>query len=124
MWDRYLAYAVSFGIADKIIKRIGNMINDEDLIMVMISEQTMLHFVYTDYGDFYRYASLDSRFLKSYGKSISSVAKAYARSGGSGSHGGSGGGFSGGGGYHGGGGRGRRSEELFNSSFFIVTIHN
>lgn len=101
LWDRYLAYAVSFGIADKIIKRIGNMVNDEDLIMVMVSEKTMLHWIYTDYGDFYRYASLDSRFLKSYGKSISSVAKAYARSSDSGSHGGSGGGFSGGGGYHG-----------------------
>ena len=58
---------------------------------------------------FYQYASLDRRFLRSYGKATGNAMKFMAKAAvSSSSSRGGGGGFSGGGGYSGGGGRGRR----------------
>jgi len=110
LWEQYLSYAVSFGIADKIIKRIKGLYIDDDLTS-LLDNNMFNELIRDDYYMFYQHASLDRRFLKSYGKAtgkaMSFVAKA-AVSGGSSS----GGGFSGGGGYSGGGGSGRRRRSL------------
>lgn len=69
LYDKYLCYAISFGIGEKVIKRLKNLHLDEDLEKLMQSN-SMSNYVYNDYYWFYRYASLDRRFLKSYGKGI------------------------------------------------------
>lgn len=107
LWNQYLAYAVSFGVADKIMERIDIMTVDDDLIKMAFSNR-LNDMIYSDYSYFYREASMETRFLRNYSKNMSAIAKNWS----SGSSG-SGGGFSGGGGYSGGGGRGRRPEELF-----------
>lgn len=98
LWEQYLAYAVSFGIAKKISKKIKDMPLDDDL-MKLVDDKDFYHFLETDYYMFYHYSSLDYIFLKTYYKSIGKVWKSYANSRGGGFSGGSGGGFSGGGGF-------------------------
>lgn len=101
LWDEYLAYAVSFGNAAIIMKRIKIMTTDE-CIMKLMEDSMINRYVYDDYKTFYDETSLDSRFLRNYRRNLGTVTKAWAKSavsGGNGSHGGSGGGFSGGGGF-------------------------
>lgn len=102
LWDQYLAYAVAFGVADKIMERIDSMSIDDDLTKMIFSVE-FSDIIYSDYTYFYREASLERRFLDSYSKNLSNVAKIWLSS----ASDGHGGGFSGGGGYSGGGGRGR-----------------
>ena len=92
LWEKYLSYAVSFGIADKITKRIKGLNLDEDLTRIL-EDAALLNFITTDYYYFYTYASLDRRFIRNYKNTIS---KSKFLSGGGFSSGG-GGGFSGGG---------------------------
>lgn len=105
LWEQYLSYAVSFGIAEKIMKRIKGLYIDDDLTS-LINNNLFYNFVTSDYYMFYNLASLDRRFLKSYNTATRKMFSNMASDGGFSR--GSGGGFSGGGGYSGGGGRGRR----------------
>ena len=100
LWGKYISYAVSFGIASKIVKRIKGLHIDDDLLNIMENKE-FFNFVSSDYYMFYTYASLDRRFMRAYGRTNGKIFKAMASSGS-----GSGGGFSGGGGYSGGGGSG------------------
>lgn len=105
LWGTYLAYAVSFGIADKISKRIKNLYLDDDLLN-LLNDTKIMDYLLSDYSFFYYTASLDRRFIKGYARAVKTVATSYGSS-----SSGRGGGFSGGGGFRGGGGRGggRRS---------------
>lgn len=82
LWERYLSYAVSFGVADKIVKRMNGLYIDDDLTS-LINDDVFHGFIKSDYYVFYNYASLDRRFLKTYGKATKSMLKAAASSGGS-----------------------------------------
>lgn len=95
LWGKYLAYSVSFGIADKICKRIKGLYVDDDLLDI-INNKKMIDYIFSDYSLFYYNTSLDRRFMRGYTKAISKVASSY---GSNSSSGGSGGGFSGGGGF-------------------------
>lgn len=66
LWEQYLSYAVSFGLANKIMKRMKDLYLDEDLTALMNSD-LFTTFIQSDYYMFYTYASLDRRFMKSYG---------------------------------------------------------
>lgn len=93
LWEQYLAYAVSFGTAKKISKKIKDILLDDDL-MKLVESKDFYDFLVSDYYMFYHYSSLDHIFLKNYYKSIGKVWKSYANSSGGGFSGGSGGGFS------------------------------
>ena len=111
LWEKYLAYAVSFGIANKISKRIKQLNIDEDLLSI-VDNAKMMDYIRSDYYYFYTNSSLDRRYMRRFRTFSSSVTKSYAKSAMSrGGSSGRGGGFTGGGGFHGGGGRGggRRS---------------
>ena len=69
LWDKYLCYAVSFGTSEKIIKRLKGLYIDDDL-MKLVSNDKFYDILTSDYYLFYTYASLDRRFLRSYGKNI------------------------------------------------------
>ena len=101
LWGKYLSYAVSFGIANKIVKRIKDLYIDNDLLY-LIYNSNINDYIISDYYYFYSVASLDRRFMKTYQNNISHMIESSISSGSSGS----GGGFSGGGSFHGGGGRG------------------
>jgi len=118
LWGKYLSYAISFGIASKIVKRIKGLHIDDDLLNMMENKE-FFDFISSDYYIFYAYASLDRKFIRAYGRTTGKILEGMASSGGSGS----GGGFSGGGGYSGGGGSGggRRSLlKVANGSGFIA----
>ena len=72
IWGKYLAYAVSFGIADKIRKRIKDLSLDDDLLELLNNED-ILEYIMTDYSFFYYNADLDSRFVESYGKNVGTM---------------------------------------------------
>ncbi len=72
LWEQYLSYSVSFGIARKIVKRIKGLHLDEDLENLMINT-SFADFITSDYGMFYTYASLDRRFMKSYGETTTKM---------------------------------------------------
>ena len=72
IWGKYLAYAVSFGIADKIRKRIKDLSLDDDLLELLNNED-ILEYIMTDYSFFYYNADLDSRFVESYGKTVGTM---------------------------------------------------
>jgi uncharacterized membrane protein len=111
LWEKYLSYAVSFGISNKIINNLGGLYIDDDLEK-LISSDFMNSYLTTNYYYFYDNTSLDRIFMKRYGEATSKVMEHWGSS--SGSSGGGGGGFSGGGGSSsGGGGCGRRSEVRF-----------
>lgn len=95
LWEQYLSYAVSFGLADKIIKRLDGLHLDDDLTK-LINNDIFSDFIRTDYYWFYTYASLDRRFMKSYGETTGKVLNGVLNSGSSnGFSSGGGGGFSG-----------------------------
>ena len=76
LWEKYLSYAVSFGIADKIVKRIQGLNLDDDLLN-LVNQDSFLDFITSDYYLFYTYTSLDRKFVRAYrnttGKVISSL---------------------------------------------------
>ena len=109
LWGKYLAYAVSFGIADKLLSRIKGLHLDDDLLNMAYE---MEKFIISDYYYFYRYGGLDAVFLKSYADVSMSILEAYGTAAGGGDFSGGGGGFSGGGGYSGGGRKRRRRRRL------------
>ena len=90
LWGKYLAYGVAFGTTKKISKRIKDMHLDYDLES-FIKNNNIERYIESGYYDFYRYASLDRRFVKSYN---STIGKVLTSSGGSSGGGGRGGGFS------------------------------
>lgn len=101
LWDKYIAYAVSFGISEKIIKNLKD-INDDSLMKLMLDNNFNNHYLRNDYRYFYvsdkRFLERYNKFSKGYAKVLGTVA----------SSSGKGGGFTGGGGFSGGGGRGGR----------------
>ncbi len=117
LWGKYLAYAVSFGIADKLLSRIKGLNLDDDLLNMAYE---MEKFIISDYYYFYRYGGLDAVFLKSYTDVSMSMLESFGNSGG-GDFSGGGGGFSGGGGYSGGGRKWRRRWSLLNKIYKYFT---
>jgi uncharacterized membrane protein len=81
LWERYLSYAVSFGLANKIMKRIKGLDLDDDLLDVMNSIED---FIISDYYIFYTNASLDRRFMKGYLNTTEKVFSSLGRGGSSG----------------------------------------
>ena len=51
LWEKYLAYAVSFGIANKISKYIKPMLENENIIS-MINDNIMSQYIFNDYDYF------------------------------------------------------------------------
>lgn len=95
LWEQYLSYAVSFGVADKIMKRLNGLYLDDDLTK-LINNDVFSDFITSDYYWFYTYASLDRRFMRSYGEATGKVLGGMLSGGGSdGFSSGGGGGFSG-----------------------------
>lgn len=78
LWGRYLSYGISFGIANKIINRIHGLFLDEDL--EKLANSNISKYITSDYYHFYRYASLDRRFARQYGKVARTLLRAGARS--------------------------------------------
>jgi len=72
LWEQYLSYAVSFGLANKIMKRMKDLYLDEDLTTLMNSD-LFTTFIQSDYYMFYTYASLEGRFIKSYGEATGNM---------------------------------------------------
>ena len=108
--EKYLCYAVSFGISNKIINCIDGLNIDDDLEK-LVSSEFMSSYLDTNYYYFYNNASLDKIFMKRYGEITRDSIGKWTSSSGGGSSGG-GGGFSGGGSSSSGGGGsggGRRS---------------
>ena len=63
LWGKYLSYAVSFGIAKKIIKRIKDLQLNDDLINFICYDYFKSgsdSFINSDYYLFYKYTSLDT----------------------------------------------------------------
>lgn len=75
LWEKYLVYAVSFGIADKIIARIKDIFIDDDLIK-LVETDIMSQYIRTGYMAFYYNASLDRRFLRGFSKARSNIVSA------------------------------------------------
>ena len=109
LWEKYLSYAISFGIGKEMIKKIEGLNIDDDLNQ-LLNNINFVQYIYSDYSDFYYYASLDRRFVQEYNRTTNNIFKSIGSSYGSDSHySGGGGDFSGGGSsFSGGGGRGRR----------------
>lgn len=110
LWDKYLAYGVSFGIAGRIMKRISQIYLDDDL-MKLIKDVEFTEFINSNYYIFYTNSSLDKRFLKSY---IEKTTEIFNNTSGDGFDNDSGGGsfFGGGGSFSGGSGFSRRPAEV------------
>lgn len=87
LWEQYLSYAVSFGIAGKIIKRIKELYMDDDLTALM-ENNLFTNFILSDYYMFYTYAGLDRRFMRSYGRATRKMFTATANNAFSGDSGG------------------------------------
>ena len=81
LWGKYLSYSVSFGIADKISKRIKGLHVDDDILDLM--NYNIGQYVFSDYSLFYAHVSVERRFIKQYGKVTNSMLKAVGRSSGS-----------------------------------------
>lgn len=79
LWERYLSYAVSFGIANKIMNRINGLYIDDDLAK-LVNNDMFSNFISSDYYMFYRDASLDRRFAKAYGKATRKMFEGMASS--------------------------------------------
>ena len=92
LWESYLTYAISFGIAGKIANKIKPMIHDEDLTRLLENDK-LLDYVLHEYS----YFDMHMR-SKSVDRMLNTVDKVSKYSGGSSSgggfSGGSGGGFS------------------------------
>ncbi len=86
LWEKYLSYAVSFGLASKIVKRIKGLNLDDDLLNVIYNE-SFVDFITSDYYLFYNYASLDRRFLRAYSHATGTMMKAIGSASSSGSGG-------------------------------------
>ena len=117
LWDKYIAYAVSFGISEKIIKNIKD-INDDSLMKLMLDNTFNNRYLRNDYRHFYvsdkRFLERYNKFSKGYAKVLGSVA----------SSSGKGGGFTGGGGFSGGGGRGGRRRRFLEKENNFAILQN
>ena len=109
LWEKYLSYAISFGIADLIVDRVKIIGNDDDNLIRMLNSNTLSDYITNDYS--YFNMKMESETVN---KMIDTANK--ISSSGGGFSGGSGGGVSGGGGFSGGGGRGRRRRSLLKTS--------
>ncbi len=78
LWEKYLAYAVAFGVADKIIKRIKEINIDDDLEKILESKM-IFDDITTGYYNFYANASLDRRFIKGYSRITGEVLSSIRR---------------------------------------------
>lgn len=74
LWNQYLAYAISFGIADKIISKLKGLNLDDDL-MKLVENNNFYEYISSDYHTFYVYASLDRMFIKQYEKALGNMVK-------------------------------------------------
>ena len=106
IWGKYLAYAVSFGTAKKVSKRIKGLYLNDDLLNI-INDKEIMNYIGSDYIFFYYNTNLDSRFMQVIDKMSSNYSSF-----------GDGGGFSGGGGFS----RRRRKPEDGRRS--ILTIYH
>ena len=79
LWEKYLAYAVAFGVADKIIKRIKEINIDDDLEKILESKM-LFDDIASGYYNFYANASLDRRFVKGYSRITGEVLSSMRRS--------------------------------------------
>ena len=52
LWGKYLCYAVSFGIGEKIIKKLKGLYIDDDL-MKLVESSKMIEYISTDFYMFY-----------------------------------------------------------------------
>ena len=93
LWGKYLSYAVSFGIANKIMKRIKGLNIDTDLTDIMEND-IMTDMLANDYYHFYVYASLDRVFMRQYYNALGKVSEKMFEGGSGGYSGGGGGGSS------------------------------
>lgn len=57
LWEKYLAYAVSFGITEKIHNRFSNIILDDELLQ-MFNSSEFNSFIISGYYDFYRNSNI------------------------------------------------------------------
>ena len=118
LWDKYIAYAVSFGISEKIIKNLKD-INDNNLMKLMLDNYFNNNYLRNDYRHFYvsdkRFLERYNNFSKGYAKVLGKVAS---------SSGGKGGGFTGGGGFSGGGGRGGRRRRFLEKKNNFAILQN
>lgn len=83
LWEKYLSYAVSFGVASKIVKRIQGLHLDDDLLN-LVGSDNFSDFITSDYYMFYTHASLDRRFVKSFKKATGKMLKSTGSGGRSG----------------------------------------
>ena len=74
-----MAYAVAFGVADKIIKRIKEINIDDDLEKILESKM-LFDDIASGYYNFYANASLDRRFVKGYSRITGEVLSSMRRS--------------------------------------------
>lgn len=81
IWGKYLAYATSFGLAHKLSKRIKGLSLDDDLLE-LLNDKDILDYLLTDYSFFYYHASLDARFMKTYGDIVGTMASGMGSGGG------------------------------------------
>lgn len=78
LWEKYLAYAVAFGVADKITKKIKEINIDDDLEKILESKM-IFNDITSGYYNFYANASLDRRFLKGYSRMAGEVLSSMRR---------------------------------------------
>ena len=74
LWNEYLAYSISFGIADKIIDKLKGLYLDDDLTK-LIEDNNFYGYINSDYYMFYMYASIDTRFMRGYSSALSKMMK-------------------------------------------------
>lgn len=101
IWEKYLVYATSLKIADKVMKQL-KVVLPESLDMAESSSATFMRGYYYGRRDFFIYHSINHSYSSARINSMNTIARYNASSGG-----GRGGGFSGGSSFGGGGGGGR-----------------
>lgn len=101
IWEKYLVYATSLKIADKVMKQL-KVVLPESLDMAESSSATFMRGYYYGRRDFYIYHSINHSYSSARINSMNTIARYNASSGS-----GRGGGFSGGSSFGGGGGGGR-----------------
>lgn len=74
LWNEYLAYSISFGIADKIIDKLKGLHLDDDLTK-LLEDNNFYDYINSDYYIFYTYASMESRFMRNYSRAVGRMLK-------------------------------------------------
>ena len=102
IWEKYLVYATSLGISDKVMEQLKVKLKDVNLEN---NDATFMRgYYYHRTNNFFIYNTLSHSYTQAKVRSISTIAAARSGSSGGGGHGG---GFSGGSSFGGGGGGGR-----------------